>query len=127
MRGHFGQHSLGRRIIAFAAAYIIALSTTIAAFAAAQAAVDAIVDPLGVICHNVDAGGPSRSGDDGNARHCIDNCTVCGLTLAASPPQAAPLHRVAVPAPPAKPFTVLILVGRADLKSHRSRAPPRAA
>jgi hypothetical protein len=123
---HFDQHSLGRRIVAIAAAYVIALSALIASFAAARAAAVAIVDPLGVICHIGSGSAPSPSGNEGDARHCIDACSAGCLPLAALPPPPGVVHTAPLPIPLAKPVAVPVVADRLDLKSHRSRAPPQA-
>jgi hypothetical protein len=121
----YDQHSLGRRIVAIAAAYIIALSTALASFAAARSAAAAVVDPLGVICHTGIPGAPQPSGDEGNAQHCIDNCSAGCFTLAALPPPPATFLLAPLLVPAAAPFAAPVLIGRIDAKSHRSRAPPR--
>ena len=123
----FDRHSLGRRVVAIAAAYLVALSAVIANFAAARMAAEAIADPLGVICHTGNIGAPSPSGDQNDAGHCIDNCSACCFAFAALPPAPAPLHGIALPIPAAMPLAAPVIIGRLASKSHRSRAPPRGA
>jgi hypothetical protein len=125
--GHIDQRALNRRIIAIAAACIIALSTAITSFAAARVDAEALVDPLGVICHTEDTGAPPRSRDDGNARRCIDSCSVCCLMHTTLPPHPPVFYRTALPIPAGLPFAAPLLAGRFDSKSHRSRAPPQSA
>jgi hypothetical protein len=124
---HFDRHSLGRRIVAIAAAYVIAVLTTIASFAAARVAAERIIDPLSAICHTSIPGAPQPAGDEGGVQHCIDNCSVGCLIVAAlpAPPEALQVALSPIPAPTA--FASPVVVGRLDSKSHRSRAPPRAA
>jgi hypothetical protein len=122
----FDQHSLGRQIVAIAAAYIIAVSTVIASFAAARVAAEGIGDPLGAICHTSIPGAPQPADNEGSAQHCIDNCSAGCLILAALPPPPEAVRVALSPIPAPTPFAALVLVSRLDSKSHRSRAPPRA-
>jgi hypothetical protein len=121
---------LRRRIIALAAAYAIALSSLIASFGAARAAVETAAFPGGIICHNVAAGpqAPAPAGDNGKT--CLDCCcgVGCTMTLAALPPppaSAAPLLQA--PSHRLTPLDAAILAGGPVIKSHRSRAPPLPA
>jgi hypothetical protein len=126
VRRHFDQHSLSRRIVAIAAAYLLALSAIVANFAAARLAAETIDGPPGVTCHADGAGTASSSGDQGDTGRCIDNCSICCLSLAALPPPA-PVHSAALPIPAAWPFAAPAIVRRLDSTSYRSRAPPQAA
>jgi hypothetical protein len=125
VRTHFAGHSLGHRIVVIIAACVVALATTVASFAAARIAAEGIADPLGIICHTEGTGGPSRSGDDGNVVHCINNCSVCCLMAAALPPPPPVLHRTVLPLAVGLPFAAPVVATHLGSKSHRSRAPPQ--
>jgi hypothetical protein len=130
VRSYFARRPLRRRIVALAAAYAIALSSLLASFGAARAAVETAAIPGGIICHSIIAGqqAPTPAGDNGKT--CLDCCcgVGCTMTLAALPPppaSAAPLlqapsHRLA-------PLDAAVLTGGPVTKSHRSRAPPLPA
>jgi DUF2946 family protein len=130
VRKVFGEWRLGRRIIALAAAYVIALSGLLANFTAAQAAAGAAGAPIGVICHTLVTGEtPSPAGDQTNGDHCANNCCVgCLMLMAALPPP--PVTTIGAPQAAGRPLalpTVAVLVVRSGTKSHRSRAPPLTA
>jgi hypothetical protein len=126
---HFVERVWRRRIIALAAAYIVALSSLVASFGAARAAAEAVAHPLGVICHGAAAGGTAFPQGQGNSGICIDCCCVgCLAPMAALPPPPVnalpPLRAVSNRLPP---VAVAALAGARPAKSHRSRAPPSAA
>jgi hypothetical protein len=130
LRKYFAQRPLQQRVIALAAAYVIALSSLIASFGAAQAAAEAAFNPGGIICHNNLAGQqtPSPAGDNGKTG--LDCCcgAGCTMTLAALPPQpasAAPLAQASIQR--LAPRDAAVLTGGLNTKSHRSRAPPLTA
>jgi hypothetical protein len=118
-----------QRIIAFATAYLVAMSGLLASFGAARAAADGTFDPLAAICHHSPAGQSDPFGGRSNGNVCIDCCCVgCLVPLAALPPPPASLaplpvaiiHRVV-------PVALITLSGTRLAKSHRARAPPYVA
>ncbi len=131
MRKHFARRPFGRRVIALAAAYAIALSSLIATFASARAAAEAAAAPDGaIICHTVVAGDEAPSpADQTNSKHCVDNCCVgCLMLIAAVPPPPAKIVRAPLSASQsAAPPRHIALSGGLETKDHRSRAPPSAA
>ena len=129
MRKYFARRPLRRRIVALAAAYVIALSSLIASFGAASAAADAAAAPNGVICHTLVAGDQTPSSGDTNNTHCIDNCCIGCLMLMAAVPEP-PAKIVGAPLSASQsiaPLQNVVLVGGLETKDHRSRAPPLAA
>lgn len=126
MHRRFANRPIGRRLIALAAAYAIALSSLIVSFGVARAAIPA---PGTITCHS-DAGGttaPAGSRPDGKLCD-ASCCTGCLMLVAALPPPPA---KVAGAQPSsAEPLTLAAVVTfrtAAHTSSHRSRAPPRAA
>jgi hypothetical protein len=122
------ERSLRQRVIALAAAYVIALSGLIASFTVASAVAGDIANPTGVICHNEGAGQQAPSPAD-HDKLCVDCCTTgCMMLMAALPPPPA---IAAAYVPSARtvdhPLTRAVLVNAPQTRSHRSRAPPRAA
>jgi hypothetical protein len=126
VRKNSARQQLGRRIIALAAAYAIALSGLIASFGAASAAAAAAGDPGSVLCHSVAAEQPSPASDDGNQQICADSCCLgCLMSAAALPP--APVDAVPVLHGSSRPvawFSAVVPSVRAATRSHQSRAPP---
>jgi hypothetical protein len=121
---------LGRRIVALAAAYAIALSGLLASFTAAHAAAAATGAPGGIICHTLVTGeAPAPAGDQSNSDHCANNCcTGCLMLMAALPPppakiSGAPQSAAQLLTPPA----IAVVAAAPHGKSHRSRAPPLSA
>ena len=115
-------------ITALAAAYAIALASLIASFVAARAAVEAINQPDGVICHGSGAERPAPVPDENTAKICVDSCCIGCLTIAATVPPpivtaAAPYSRSQRPAL----LTRFVLAVGADFNAHRSRGPPLAS
>lgn len=117
---------LGRRLIALAAAYAIALSGLMLSFGVARAAVSL---PGTVTCHS-DAGGttaPTGSRPDGKLCD-ASCCTGCLMLVAALPPPPVNVAEAPRMASRPLPLIAVITVGAAaHTSSHRSRAPPRAA
>jgi len=128
VRGYSGRQDWRRRVIALAAAYVIALTGWVSSLAAARAAAEMVAHPLGILCHGEAAEGPAFPADQDNNRLCVDCCCVgCLMPLAALPPPPA----VAVPSPTAVSQRVallapIVLSPASKAKSHRSRAPPSA-
>jgi hypothetical protein len=130
VRKIFGEKRLGRRIVALAAAYAIALSGLLASFSAAQAAAGAAGVPSGVICHTLFPGeAPYPAGEPTNGDHCANNCCVgCLMLMAALPPP--PITIAGSPQAAGRPLalpTAAVLAARSGTKSNRSRAPPLTA
>jgi hypothetical protein len=128
---YFARGSLRQRVVALAAAYLIALAGLLASFGTANAAAADIANSnsSGFICHTA-AGGPSSPTDDQSKDTiCAECCGVgCLMLMAALPPPpatAAPLPQASsdsVAALAAAPLTAAPVT-----KSHRSRAPPYGA
>jgi hypothetical protein len=126
VRFYRGQHTLRRRVIALAAAYVIALSSLIASFAGAQVAAGAAVHPDGVICHSDPAGQPAPFPGDSNSKLCVDRCCTGGMMLMVALPPP-PVTAVAMPRSASEiihRFASAVFVSAREAKSHRSRAPP---
>lgn len=122
-----GNRLFGRRFIALAAAYAIALSSLVAAFTAARAA--ATSGPDVTICHRDVAAEPEPASDHGSGKVCVDGCCIGCLVLAAAVP---PPPKEAAP-PSTGPGQILqaalipSLAIRPEAKFHQSRAPPLPA
>jgi hypothetical protein len=116
---------LRQRIVALAAAYVIALSGLMASLAGAQAAAEAIHPSEGILCHSGAAGQQGPASDRSDGKICADCCIGCLVTAAAVPPQSLAVaphsfsHRIAI-------LTRLLLVASAEFNSYRSRGPPIA-
>jgi len=131
VRTNFGKQSVGRRVIALIAAYVIALSSLITSVGAARADAATTADPHGVICHTIVSGQalPSRSTDETNGRICADCCCVGCLMLMATLPQPT-MNVVARLQSVSRAFLPLLtrfLASGPTTKSHQSRAPPPTA
>jgi hypothetical protein len=119
---------LRRRVIALAAAYVIALSSVIASFVAAQAAAETAAQPDVVICHSSLGEQPARGSQDGNGNLCIKSCVGCITSLAMAIPPTVSADRI-----PQSAFKRLDLPARvvriagAKFNAHRSRGPPPAS
>jgi hypothetical protein len=128
VRKYFGRRAFGRRIIALAAAYTIALAGLIASFDVARAAAGSTADPSGIICRTDVSGAPSPSTDGGTGNACADACcTGCLMLMAALPPP--PATTVPVAQTPSRAVTRIetpAVAGAPKTKSHRSRAPPQS-
>ena len=116
---------LGRRLIALAAAYAIALSGLMVSFGVARAAVSL---PGTIICHS-DAGTTAPTGSRPDGKLCDASCcTGCLMLVAALPPPPVKVADAPRVAGRPLPLVAVITVGAAThSSSHRSRAPPRAA
>jgi hypothetical protein len=120
----FAKRPLRQRIVALAAAYVIALSGLMASLAGAQAAAEAIHPSEGILCHSSAAGQQGPASDRSDGKICFDCCIGCLVTAAAVPPQSLAVappfsHRIAI-------LTRLLLVAGAEFNSYRSRGPPIA-
>jgi hypothetical protein len=119
---------LRQRIVALAAAYLIALAGLLASFSTASAAAD-INNSAGLICHTASSGQSSPSDNQGKDTTCAECCGVgCLMLLAALPPPpmtAVPLPRLAGDI--IHPATSRVAVAAQHINSHRSRAPPQTA
>jgi hypothetical protein len=126
VRFNRGQYSLRRRLIALAAAYVIALSSLVASFAAAQAAAGDAAHPGGVICHTDHLGLTAPFPGETNSKLCVDCCGAgCVMLLAALPPP--PVTAVAMPRAASAVvhrFANAVFVSAPETTAHRSRAPP---
>jgi hypothetical protein len=128
VQNNFAKRPLGRRIIALAAAYAIAVSSLLASFGAARAAAEAAGVAGGIICHT-EAAQLSPAHDDGNSKTCAASCCIgCVTIMAAVPPPPAEFVPAAQTVSQAvEPFEIVILAGGPAAKSHQSRAPPQTA
>jgi hypothetical protein len=124
----FAKRPLRRRIIAFAAAYAIALASLIASFGAARAAAEAINQPDGVICHGSGAERPAPVPDENSGKICVDSCCIGCLTIVAAvpPPVVTAVAPHSLSQRPAL-LTRFVLVVGTDFNAHRSRGPPSAS
>jgi hypothetical protein len=128
VRMRFAKRPLRQRIVALAAAYVIALSSLIGSVGTARAAAEAAAQADGILCHSNVAAKSAPLNDETNDRICADCCCVGCLTLmAALPSPSAKIipvpqssHSIALPA-------IAVLAGGPAAKFHQSRAPPRAA
>jgi hypothetical protein len=124
VRMTFAKRPLRQRIVALAAAYVIALSGLMASLAGAHAAAEAIHPSEGILCHSGAAGQQGPASDRSDGKICVDCCIGC-LVTAAVPPQSLAVaphsfsHRIAI-------LTRLLLVASAEFNSYRSRGPPIA-
>jgi len=129
VRTDLGKRSLGRRIVALAAAYAIALAGLVASFDVARAAAATAADPGSVICHTAVAGHPSPATDGGTTNTCADSCCIgCLMLMAALPPppaDAAPIPQQSSRA--TAPIETAVVAGTPETRSHQSRAPPQTA
>lgn len=118
---------LGRRLIALAAAYAIALSSLIVSFGVARAAIPV---PGTITCHS-EAGGTTTQPPNGerDGKVCDTSCCIgCLMLVAAVPPPPAKVTET--PRSSGRPLALTAVVAygpAAHTASHQSRAPPRAA
>jgi hypothetical protein len=122
----FAQRSSRRRVVALAAAYVIALSSLIGGFTAARAAA-ALSNAAGAtLCHRDSAGQTAPAGEDHGGKLCTDSCCIgCLMLMAALPPPPAKSagappssgRRLALPA-------AVAFASTPQAKFHQSRAPP---
>jgi hypothetical protein len=133
VRRRSAERPLRHRIIAIAAAYVIALSGLIASFGAARAAAAAATaaDPGSIICHTITPGEPSPAPatDETNNKLCAECCSIgCLMLMAAVPPP--PATAVGVLQSPGQPLALPAIVVPGfgpQTKSHQSQAPPHGA
>jgi hypothetical protein len=124
----FAKRPLRRRIIAFAAAYTIALASLIASFGAARAAAEGIIQLDGVICHGSGAERPAPVPDENGGKICVDSCCIGCLSIASAVPP--PVVTAAVPHSLSQRPALLrrfVLAAGTDFNAHRSRGPPSAS
>jgi hypothetical protein len=117
---------LGRRIVALAAAYAIALSSLIASFSLIQMPHNVGADQGTVVCHGKEQQNPASSD---NGKLCLDTCCIGCLTSTAVLPEpsaeAAQVRHASIPL--LGPVAAIVRFARPETKSHQSRAPPYAA
>jgi hypothetical protein len=128
VHGPFARRSLRRRIVALAAAYVIALGGLFASVAAAGAAAAAVTGSGTVTCHSETTGDPSPIQNHKSGSVCIDCCCVgCVMLMAALPP---PVKANGAPQSAARPLawpSVAAAPATTSSRSHQSRAPPQTA
>ena len=127
VRKRSAKWSLGQRVVALAAAYAIALSSLLASFTAAQAAVGIAGGLTGVICHTLFTDeAPVPTGDQTNGNHCANNCCVgCLMLMARWPPPPAGAAAVApTPSSAIAPLATWYLPSTTVHRSARPRGPP---
>ncbi|MGB6535692.1 MAG: hypothetical protein WBF58_06980 [Xanthobacteraceae bacterium] len=126
----FAKPTIGRRIIALATAYVIALSSLVVSLSAGYAAAAELADGSVPICHAGAAAQPSPLGspDRGAGKLCTACCVGC-LTQAAMQP-SPPAEVAGTPPSPLRKLTNdaagVLAVGR-QTRAHQSRAPPPRA
>jgi hypothetical protein len=125
VRKNLAKRALRQRVIAFAAAYAIALAGLIASFGAAQAAA---AWPGGIICHTDIAGESAPSPNGSSDKICADCCcTGCLMLTAALPPPSSGMVSPLSASERIAPLPILASISGPQAKSHRSRAPPQTA
>lgn len=125
----FAKWQMRRRLVALAAAYVIALTAFIGPFGAARAAVTALAGSGLVTCHGEDAGQQVPAGDRQNDALCDNSCCIGCLMLAAVVPPP-PATAVAIVQSSGRAFGTqasISLIGRPEAKFQRQRAPPQNA
>jgi hypothetical protein len=128
VRRHFIKRPLRRRLIALAAAYLIALSSLIGGFGA-PAAAEAPDNTGAIICHADGGALSSPTGDQRNDKTHADCCNGgCLMLMTTLPPPPAgavvqTLSNDAIAHYHAAPLPATA----SGIKSHRSRAPPLPA
>jgi hypothetical protein len=129
MRKTVGRQPFRRRIIAFAAAYAVALASLISSFSSASVAAEAAAQLNGILCHTDFSGQRAPSTDDTNNRICADCCCVGCLTLMAAlpPPSLTAVATLKSSSERVAPLKNLVVANGVDNTAHRSRAPPLAA
>jgi hypothetical protein len=105
---------------------VIALSSLVASFAAAQAAGGAATGLGGVICHTDHLGQTAPFPADTNSKLCVDCCGAgCVMLMAALPPP--PATGAAMPRAASHVvhrFASAVFASAPETTAHRSRAPP---
>jgi hypothetical protein len=124
----FARRSLRRRIVALAAAYVIALGGLFASLASANIAAAALGSSP-ITCHGNPAGAPSPAQNDNNGGACIDCCCLgCAMLMATLPPP--PIKAIGAPQSAARLLALpalAVLPAASPTRSHQSRAPPLRA
>ena len=122
----FAEWPLGRRLIALAAAYAIALSSLIVTFGVARAAIPV---PGTITCHS-EAGGTTQPANPAHeGKLCDASCCIGCLTLVAALPPP-PAKVTGAPRSSGEPLALAAIITfgpAAHTASHPSRAPPRTA
>lgn len=126
MHRRFAKWPLGRRLVALAAAYAIALSSLIVSFGVTRAAMAA---PGTITCHSEAGGAAAPAGGQPDGKLCDASCcTGCLMLVAALPPPPANVAEAPRSSGQTMALSAVITFGpAAHTKSHQSRAPPRAA
>jgi hypothetical protein len=128
VRTHFAKRPLRRRLMALAAAYLIALSSLIASFGAAAAA-EVAGNTSAIICHADGGGLSSSTRDQTNGKIRADCCNAgCPVLMTALPPPPASAMALALSTCAIAHYRATVaIVAAFDVNSHRSRAPPLRA
>lgn len=124
----FARRSLRRRIIAIAAAYVIAIGGLFASRVGADMAAAAIGSGT-ITCHSDAGDAPSPAQNDKNGSACIDSCCHgCAMLMAALP--APPIKAIGAPQSAARLLALpalAVVPAASPTRSHQSRAPPLRA
>ena len=124
----FRKRLLQKRLIAFAAAYAIALSGLIASFGGAQmAAAAAGAQPDFVICHSDGGGDAAPDGGQTGGKTCLSDCCTGCLIFSAALPQP-PATASTIPQSAGEriaPAAAVVFVASPRARSYQSRAPPQ--
>jgi hypothetical protein len=126
VRESFAKRPLLRRVVALAAAYAIALSGLIASFGAVRGAV-ADAASLGIVICQPTLLGQTAPGNHNSDRD-RSSFVGCPVLLGAVPPP--PMSSIAAEQSSGRLLAlpaIIDLPSATQTKSHRSRAPPRAA
>ena len=126
MHERFARRPWRRRIVALAAAYVIALSGLIASFSVIQMPGSFAIDQGTVVCHGEAHQAPTS---DDNGKVCVDTCcTGCLTSTAVLPtPPADPVRVRHASIQPLGAVATTVYFARPQTRSHQSRAPPYAA
>jgi hypothetical protein len=127
MRKSLVKHPFRWRVVALVAAYAIALSSLLASGVAARAVAELVAQSGGILCHTDEAGQAAPASDKDNNRVCADYCCVGCLMAAVSLPQPRIIVLGTLSSQVVAPLAMIVVAGSPSAKSHRSRAPPRAA
>jgi len=120
---------LRQRVVALAAAYLIALAGLFASFGTASVAAADLTNSSGFLCHTAAGGSSSPADDQSNNRICAERCGIgCLMLTAALPPPPANAARLPQATSQRLPALAAAWLAAAPVtKSHRSRAPPYGA
>jgi hypothetical protein len=129
VRRYFARGSLRQRVIALAAAYLIALAGLLASFGTASVAAADITNSSGFLCHTAAGGSSSPADDQSNNQICAERCGIGCLMMTAAlpPPPAGAAALLFAAAEVVHPLAIERPTLARQTKSHRSRAPPRTA